>query len=144
MVHIRSKMIVWVTRSLITTCNDTYRFIDCSPYCTGKDCIDIKLLARPTSAFSSCSPLPSTLSVRQMRNISRICQPFKETSRNNIVFANGFKLNVSDVVQPTHYANVTSPRQLVSRKLKAYTLPFYIGKILSLEFGTLSQKTCLV
>lgn len=66
----------------------------------------------------SNAPAPSGLQTNEMRELLYKClQPFETTLKNDIVFANGFKLNVSDIVQPTHYANVTAPRQLVSRKL---------------------------
>ncbi|KFY32376.1 hypothetical protein V493_00260 [Pseudogymnoascus sp. VKM F-4281 (FW-2241)] len=54
----------------------------------------------------------------EMRDLfNKSLQPFESRTRHEIVFANGARLNISDIVQEEFYTNVPHPRQLVSRKL---------------------------
>lgn len=66
----------------------------------------------------SDAPAPSEVRSNEMRELFyKSLQPFETRTTHDIVFANGAKLNVSDIDQSAHDVSVPCPRQLVSRKL---------------------------
>ncbi|KFY04071.1 hypothetical protein O988_01013 [Pseudogymnoascus sp. VKM F-3808] len=66
----------------------------------------------------SDAPVPSEFRSNELRELFyKSLQPWKTRTTHDIVFANGARLNVSDIDQSAHNVSVPCPRQLVSRKL---------------------------
>lgn len=66
----------------------------------------------------SDAPVPSKFQSNELRELFyKSLQPWVTRTTHDIVFANGARLNVSDIDQSAHNVSVPCPRQLVSRKL---------------------------